>query len=112
MIRRPPRSTLFPYTTLFRSFRAILGAPNGGGTGQQPAGRREINWDGAAAIPFNNRNDFPADFFNTTVKAGAVLNNVFAPIGSNQFDQLFQVAGQPALVRGFGVVFSDVGPTK
>src|SRR2546430_8116565 len=23
MIRRPPRSTLFPYTTLFRSFRAF-----------------------------------------------------------------------------------------
>src|SRR3712207_7131907 len=30
MIRRPPRSTLFPYTTLFRSHRvgvAVLGAP-------------------------------------------------------------------------------------
>src|SRR2546430_11511601 len=28
MIRRPPRSTLFPYTTLFRSLRAPLsGAP-------------------------------------------------------------------------------------
>src|SRR2546430_12299993 len=27
MIRRPPRSTLFPYTTLFRSRRAALGAP-------------------------------------------------------------------------------------
>src|SRR3712207_7178903 len=25
MIRRPPRSTLFPYTTLFRSFIEILG---------------------------------------------------------------------------------------
>src|ERR1039457_3041819 len=25
MIRRPPRSTLFPYTTLFRSMKAILG---------------------------------------------------------------------------------------
>src|SRR2546422_7740575 len=25
MIRRPPRSTLFPYTTLFRSERAVLG---------------------------------------------------------------------------------------
>src|SRR2546427_8884619 len=25
MIRRPPRSTLFPYTTLFRSRRAALG---------------------------------------------------------------------------------------
>src|SRR3712207_7761095 len=24
MIRRPPRSTLFPYTTLFRSFGAIV----------------------------------------------------------------------------------------
>src|SRR3712207_8632942 len=24
MIRRPPRSTLFPYTTLFRSMRAVL----------------------------------------------------------------------------------------
>src|SRR5690349_25089611 len=27
MIRRPPRSTLFPYTTLFRSFRRIELAP-------------------------------------------------------------------------------------
>src|SRR2546428_8326139 len=25
MIRRPPRSTLFPYTTLFRSFRVLRG---------------------------------------------------------------------------------------
>src|SRR3712207_6875161 len=33
MIRRPPRSTLFPYTTLFRSLRAghpRLGAPVAG----------------------------------------------------------------------------------
>src|SRR2546422_5757185 len=26
MIRRPPRSTLFPYTTLFRSYLSIKGA--------------------------------------------------------------------------------------
>src|SRR5688500_19973357 len=26
MFRRPPRSTLFPYTTLFRSFLNLLGA--------------------------------------------------------------------------------------
>src|SRR5438270_6347845 len=25
MIRRPPRSTLFPYTTLFRSFERMIG---------------------------------------------------------------------------------------
>src|SRR2546430_11863481 len=30
MIRRPPRSTLFPYTTLFRSHKT-LGGPRGGG---------------------------------------------------------------------------------
>src|SRR2546425_3831491 len=33
MIRRPPRSTLFPYTTLFRSHgagRGLLGADEGG----------------------------------------------------------------------------------
>src|SRR3712207_7743394 len=29
MIRRPPRSTLFPYTTLFRSGRARRGAARG-----------------------------------------------------------------------------------
>src|SRR3712207_7139885 len=28
MIRRPPRSTLFPYTTLFRSHDALTGLPN------------------------------------------------------------------------------------
>src|SRR3712207_8711872 len=30
MIRRPPRSTLFPYTTLFRSWRGDLGRVRGG----------------------------------------------------------------------------------
>src|SRR5258708_24861283 len=30
MIRRPPRSTLFPYTTLFRSGRGPPGAGRGG----------------------------------------------------------------------------------
>src|SRR3712207_7415881 len=29
MIRRPPRSTLFPYTTLFRSHHVVLAVPSG-----------------------------------------------------------------------------------
>src|SRR3989442_5674826 len=29
MIRRPPRSTLFPYTTLFRSGKELFGVANG-----------------------------------------------------------------------------------
>jgi hypothetical protein len=121
-------------------FRNLLGASNGGTAGEQPTGRREINWDGAGANPFDNQNNFPPDFFNTTVKSGAVFTTagtgfrndstnfgeinptyagqfnffsakkIFAPIGSNVLDQLFQVAGQPtpAVVRGFGIVFSDV----
>src|SRR5258706_10254078 len=40
MIRRPPRSTLFPYTTLFRSLRAGRACPTGraaaGGRGERP----------------------------------------------------------------------------
>jgi len=140
----PPQATVFTatgnITTKVDEFRNLLGASNGGTAGEQPGGRREISWDGAGANPFNNKNDFPADFFNTNVKSGAVFttagtgfrndstnfgeinpkyaaqfnffsaNKIFTPIGSNLIDQLFQVAGQPtpALVRGFGIVFSDV----
>src|SRR5256885_9949972 len=41
MIRRPPRSTLFPYTTLFRSaacFAGLLGTPEHGRWLIAPAG--------------------------------------------------------------------------
>src|SRR2546426_3299740 len=34
MIRRPPRSTLFPYTTLFRSKRVRVGSPPPPGGGR------------------------------------------------------------------------------
>jgi len=139
-----PLATVFTATGAITAkvdeFRNALGPSNGGTAGEQATGRREISWDGAGANPFNNKNDFPADFFNTNVKSGAVFttagtgfrndstlfselnpeyatdfsffsaNKIFAPIGSNQLDQLFQVAGQPtpAVVRGFGIVFSDV----
>src|SRR2546430_6006427 len=57
MIRRPPRSTLFPYTTLFRSVvgRQRPGHVAGGGDqvaqplpaqGQPPAGHRQVGGDG------------------------------------------------------------------
>src|SRR2546422_7847193 len=36
MIRRPPRSTLFPYTTLFRSDEASLDLEGGSGGGVRP----------------------------------------------------------------------------
>src|SRR2546429_8754780 len=83
MIRRPPRSTLFPYTTLFRSltvadtlnkFRAALGgslnAPNSPPT---DSGRREINWDGVPAA-LTNVDTFPATFFNVNSKRGVLMS--------------------------------------
>src|SRR3712207_8523791 len=44
MIRRPPRSTLFPYTTLFRSFRPRL--RERGAFGQSVVGGRAGEADG------------------------------------------------------------------
>src|SRR2546426_7731625 len=41
MIRRPPRSTLFPYTTLFRS-RGGLAGPGRPGQDQAPAGADRV----------------------------------------------------------------------
>src|SRR2546430_15758224 len=52
MIRRPPRSTLFPYTTLFRSALEPRGGCGGGDRARaRPSrgGRRESAGRGAAA---------------------------------------------------------------
>src|SRR3712207_8633275 len=56
MIRRPPRSTLFPYTTLFRSCGAVTAGPPAvqrcDGVTAAPAGRVCCGlWGGVAAGP-------------------------------------------------------------
>src|SRR2546422_10401775 len=48
MIRRPPRSTLFPYTTLFRSRCAVRKAREKFGNF---VGGRAMAWRGGAATP-------------------------------------------------------------
>src|SRR2546422_7613364 len=49
MIRRPPRSTLFPYTTLFRSRQARMDAARTGDSRARPdASRREPAVDAVA----------------------------------------------------------------
>src|SRR3712207_7270177 len=47
MIRRPPRSTLFPYTTLFRSWAAIIAVPTmvAGIYGMNFKTMPELEWD-------------------------------------------------------------------
>src|SRR2546430_4645796 len=50
MIRRPPRSTLFPYTTLFRSgFYSIFTTPAGASAGDVDPSRRQLVRKAAAA---------------------------------------------------------------
>src|SRR3712207_8149548 len=45
MIRRPPRSTLFPYTTLFRSVRDLLDDPDRLGQQGRLVGERDAGVD-------------------------------------------------------------------
>ena len=117
-------------------FRTLIGDPaNGAVAGQQPAGRREVNWDGAGARPFNNRDDFPTDFFSAVglIYSGNAFRNdsslfaeinptyaneftaftpkvMFSAIGTNEIVATFHVAGEAtlAIVNGFGVVLADV----
>src|SRR3712207_6919357 len=50
MIRRPPRSTLFPYTTLFRSFHLPARHPEQGAQPGQAAGRYEPGASGLGKV--------------------------------------------------------------
>jgi hypothetical protein len=104
-------------------FRTLLGGPvNGTAAGPQPAGRREINWDGVPA-GVTNTNNFPGNFFNVTSTRGVLLSTAgsglrvsdsnfndvnagysdqlgffspsktFAAVGSNIIDVNFRVSG-------------------
>src|SRR5260221_6447132 len=52
MIRRPPRSTLFPYTTLFRSsVKSVIVVKRTGGTVAMQSGRDVWLHEAAANVP-------------------------------------------------------------
>src|SRR5690348_17604919 len=58
MIRRPPRSTLFPYTTLFRSIRAVQSA-------HQPDDPESSAEQGLALRQANRRHSVSSLFFRS-----------------------------------------------
>src|SRR2546430_4800646 len=67
MIRRPPRSTLFPYTTLFRSLVAVAACGRGAPPADQRAGLPEVRHDehvfagGAAPTALRWQNPYRRD---------------------------------------------------
>src|SRR2546430_12899668 len=94
MIRRPPRSTLFPYTTLFRSLQPGAGAQGGrapGGVAPQPPG----NTRGDAALP-------------------GALHGMARRIGARRAQMSgspFGLAGRVAVVTGgYGVIGGALAP--
>src|SRR3712207_8875928 len=52
MIRRPPRSTLFPYTTLFRSYLPAIVVPKAREIGPQIQGTFARAWKAGVKILF------------------------------------------------------------
>src|SRR3712207_7533775 len=61
MIRRPPRSTLFPYTTLFRSHAGRAGAGGRAGIARRVAGnagiRRGTGGRGSERVTWHRRSE-------------------------------------------------------
>jgi hypothetical protein len=130
------------------AYRAALGDPDNGNNGPQPAGRREINWDGGGAATNTTAPVTPFDVFLNTRGArfitpgtglsqappsggadgglAVLFDNVtygdifqtfspqrlFTPVGSRITEGLFflpgTAGGTPAVVTGFGAVFTDV----
>src|SRR5256885_13028724 len=61
MIRRPPRSTLFPYTTLFRSPSNTIQIPPGGTSSLTPLAMDKATWDQMLAGSGNDSYSYNPD---------------------------------------------------
>jgi len=78
MIRRPPRSTLFPYTTLFRSVPDLEAAHDGTGSNESFRDISEVvagllnGRDKYITVADMNKGVFVAPFTTTVVVANSV----------------------------------------
>jgi len=109
-------------------YRDLLGALNLNVAGEQPGNRREINWDGVAAV-FTNNDLFPGNFFNVNSPRGVLFttdgtgfrisNNGYTDVNPgyiNEFNafspqKLFAVRGSTTLDVQFVVAGSNTPAT-
>src|SRR3989454_12515057 len=96
MIRRPPRSTLFPYTTLFRS-------PRGGN--RAAAGRRRLGSRDPGRGPLAARPQCPIPRFRMIV-----LRTAGPPDYSAETGELTMVATEQAAAFRYATVFCRKRP--
>jgi len=103
-------------TAAVSQYRDLLGALNPNLAGEQPGGRREINWDGVPAA-FTNNDLFPGNFFNVNSPRGVVFttDGTGFRISSNGYTDVnpsytgeFNVFSPPKLFVARGSTITDV----
>src|SRR2546430_6319300 len=85
MIRRPPRSTLFPYTTLFRSPKSVVAAYDG----------RMINVHPALLPDFGGPGMYGRKVHEAVLASGATQSGASVHLFTNEFDRGPVVAPWP-----------------
>lgn len=103
-------------TQAVSQYRDLLGAPNPNVAGEQPGGRREINWDGVPA-GFTNNDLFPGNFFNVNSPRGVLFttdgsgfrisNNGYADVNPNYAGE-FTAFSPTKLFANRGGTITDV----